>query len=349
MINTKTLVITPEILQIISEIDEFKGAWHLLGRLPPDRLAALRKVAAIESIGASTRIEGSKISNREVETLLSRLDAYAFLSRDEQDVAGYAFLCGEVFEKFETLSFTESTIKQFHGWILKFSDKSTHHRGEYKKLPNYVEAFDKEGKSLGAIFETPPPLEIPLKMQEFVSWTQQTLNAKLHHPLLVIGVFLGVFLMIHPFQEGNSHLSRVLTTLLLLKSGYAYVPYGSLESVIESNKDNYYLALKETQQTLKTDHPDWTPWVLYFLKSLQHQKRLLEQKIMREKALSLDISELSATLIRLTQEHGRLSIRQLEIMAKANRSTIKKHLQKLVQSNQLLRHGKGKASAYTVA
>jgi len=348
VIQTNSLTITPDILRIIAGIDEFKGAWQSLGRLAPERLCALRKVATIESIGSSTRLEGSNLFNREIEMLLSRLDPYAFLSRDEQEVAGYAFVCQEIFEKFETYSFSESTVKQFHAWLFKFSDKDVHNKGEYKKLPNYLEAFDGEGKSLGAIFETHAPFEVPLKMQEFVRWAQEALETKSLHPLLTIGLFIGVFLTIHPFQEGNSQLSRIFATLFLLKSGYAYVPYSSFESVIEANKDSYYAALKKTQQSLKTDHPDWNPWILFFLESLQQQKLILEQKVAREKVLSLHISELSSTLLKLVQDQGRLSIGQLEVLTAANRSTIKKHLQKLVHTNQLLRHGLGRATWYTV-
>ncbi|MBI2706770.1 MAG: Fic family protein [Proteobacteria bacterium] len=348
MINTEDIVITPEILQMIAELDEFKGAWQLLGRLTPDRLYALRKVATIESIGSSTRIEGSKLSDREVEGLLSRIETYSFQSRDEQEVAGYAFVCEEIFEKFEAIPLTENTIKQLHAWLLKYSDKDERHRGDYKKLPNHVEAFDADGKSLGIIFETVTPFETPLRMQELVSWTREAFEEKSLHPLLIAGIFVVVFLGIHPFQDGNGRLSRILTTLLLLKSGYAYVPYSSFESVIEANKEGYYLSLRRTQQTLKKGHPNWTPWLLFFLRSMKKQKNLLEKKVAREKILTFQMPELSATIIDLIQQHGRLSVRDLETITGGNRSTLKKHLQELVESKYLLRHGKGRATWYTV-
>jgi Fic family protein len=336
MIKSEDLVITPEILQMVGELDEFKGAWQLLGKLTPDRLYALRKVATIESIGSSTRIEGSKLSDREVEGLLSRIETYSFKSRDEQEVAGYAFVCEEIFEKFEAIPLTENTIKQLHAWLLKYSEKDERHRGDYKKLPNHVEAFDADGKSLGIIFETATPFETPLRMQELISWAREAFEVKTLHPLLIAGIFVVVFLGIHPFQDGNGRLSRILTTLLLLKSGYAYVPYSSFESVIEANKEDYYLSLRRTQQTLKKGHPDWTPWLL------------LEKKVAREKILTFQMPELSATIINLIQQHGRLSVRDLESITSANRSTLKKHLQELVESKYLLRHGKGRATWYTV-
>ncbi len=335
-------------LGIIAEIDEFRGSWQLLGRLTPERLQQLKKVATIESIGSSTRIEGSKLSDKEVEKLLANLEAYAFVSRDEQEVAGYAYVCEEVFQGFESINFTENIIKQLHGWLLKFSDKDQRHRGDYKKLSNNVEAFDENMKSLGVVFETTSPFETPMKMQELIAWTALQLEQKTLHPLLIIGMFIVAFLAIHPFQDGNGRLSRILTTLLLLKSGYLYVPYSSLESIIELNKESYYLALRRTQGSLKSDSPDFEPWLIFFLRALQKQKLHLEQKVTREKVLLLQISELSSRIITSLHEHGRLGIGDIEKLIGANRNTLKKHLGDLVHSGNILRFGKGKATWYTL-
>src|SRR5271155_2323529 len=133
--------ISSEMLSLITEIDEFKNRWQLFGRLSPEKLKTLRKVATIESIGSSTRIEGAQLSDREVERLLAQVDEDSFMSRDEQEVAGYAFVCEEIFQSFEHIDFTENVIKQLHGWLLKYSDKDQRHKGEYKKLSNNIEAF----------------------------------------------------------------------------------------------------------------------------------------------------------------------------------------------------------------
>lgn len=348
MWDVDKIVITPEMLGIIAEIDEFRGSWQLLGRLTPERLQQLKKVATIESIGSSTRIEGSKLSDKEVEKLLSNLEAYAFVSRDEQEVAGYAYVCEEVFQGFESINFTENIIKQLHGWLLKFSDKDQRHRGDYKKLSNNVEAFDENMKSLGIVFETASPFETPMKMRELISWTALQLEQKTLHPLLIIAMFIVVFLAIHPFQDGNGRLSRILTTLLLLKSGYIYVPYSSLESIIEHNKESYYLALRRTQVSLKSDTPDFAPWLIFFLRALQKQKFHLEQKVTREKVLLLQISELSSRIITFLHEHGRLGIGDIEKLTGANRNTLKKYLSDLVRSGNILRFGKGKSTWYTL-
>lgn len=348
MLDILKVTISPEMLSLIGEIEEFKGAWQLLGRLAPERLEALHKIATIESIGSSTRIEGSNLSDLEVDRLLSNLKTTSFETRDEQEVVGYARVCEEVFQSYDTMVFSEGLIKQLHGWLLKYSDKDQRHRGEYKKFPNQVEAFDATGKSIGVIFQTTSPFDTPFRMQELIAWVQEALNNKILHPLLVIGIFVVIFLAIHPFQDGNGRLSRILTTLLLLQAGYKYVPYSSLESVIERNKEFYYLALRRTQATLKTDSPDFGPWLTFFLRSLQKQKAHLESKVARERALTVHISEIASQILELLQKHGTLSMANLEEFSGINRSTLKKHILVLIKQGNIMRLGQGKATLYSL-
>ena len=201
MFSLDTLQITPEVLSLIAGIDEFKGAWRALGTLAPERLRALRHVATIESIGSSTRIEGSKLSDREVERLLSNLEIGSFASRDEQEVAGYAEVMETVFRAWDDLPFSENYIKQFHRDILRHSGKATRHRGEYKKLSNSVAAIDEQGRQIGIVFETATPFDTPQLMTELVEWFNQARKDGQLHPLLLIAVFTVVFLEIHPFTR----------------------------------------------------------------------------------------------------------------------------------------------------
>ena len=184
-------------------------------------------------------------------------------------------------------------------------------------------------------------------MTELVDWTRDALASKALHPLLVIAVFKVVFLEIHPFQDGNGRLSRVLTTLLLLRSGYAYVPYSSLESVIEHSKESYYMALRNTQGTIRTENPNWLPWVIYFLRALQKQKQRLNAKTEREQVFVTELPPLSNRILALTTEHGRLTVRQIVELSNANRNTVKKHLQSLVSDDHLTQHGTGKGTRYS--
>lgn len=344
--KTDSLAITPEILALVSEIDEFKGAWRALGTLAPERLSALRRVATIESIGSSTRIEGSKLSDAEVERLLSNLDIKTFQSRDEQEVAGYAQVMETLFASFDAIDLTENHVTQLHRDLLAFSEKDERHRGAYKKLANHVSAFDENGKEIGVIFETATPFDTPKKMQELIAWTRNALQEQSLHPLLVVSIFTVVFLEIHPFQDGNGRLSRVLTTLLLLRSGYAYVPYSSLESVIENSKEGYYLALRQTQRTIRSETPNWQPWVVYFLRALQQQKRRLEKKIERERIILGTLPELSLQILDLLKERGRITIADVVTLTGANRNTVKKHLAALVDTNHLSQNGVGKGTWY---
>ncbi len=343
---TDSLQITPELLALVAEIDEFKGAWKALGALAPERLTALRRVATIESIGSSTRIEGSKLSDTDVERLLANLDIKAFATRDEQEVAGYAQVMETLFAHFDAIDLTENHIRQLHRDLLAFSDKDERHRGAYKTLANHVSAFDADGRELGVIFETATPFDTPERMTELVGWSRTALAEKALHPLLVTAIFTVVFLEIHPFQDGNGRLSRVLTTLLLLRCGYAYVPYSSLESVIESNKDGYYLALRQTQRTIRTSAPDWQPWLGWFLRALRDQKRRLEAKIAREHILVGALPGLSLRILEVVAERGRATIGEIVQITEANRNTVKKHLASLVDANHLVRHGVGKGTWY---
>ena len=348
-LNIADLKFTGDILRLISAIDEFKGAWRAIGRIAPERLSALRHVATIESAAASTRIEGAKLTDREVERLLSNLDIKAFATRDEQEVAGYAETMETVFAHWDAIDLTENHVRQLHRDLLKHSTKDTRHRGEYKVLANDVAAFDADGKQIGIVFETATPFDTPRLMSALISDTAQALKDNKAHPLVAIAIFVVTFLAIHPFQDGNGRLSRILTTLLLLRSGYAYVPYSSLESVIESTKERYYLALRETQGTIKTAQPNWQPWLQYFLGALSEQKARLEKKIERERVLLGDLPELSVQILELCRERGRVSVGDIAKVTQANRNTIKDHVMALTDKGHLVRHGAGRGVWYALS
>ncbi|SEK81223.1 Fic family protein [Nitrosovibrio tenuis] len=282
MIRSDTIQITPEILALIARLNEFKGAWRAMGTLAPERLRGLRRVALIESIGSSIRIEGSKLTDREVERLLSNAQIRTFAAGDEQEVAGYAELMERIFSFWQHIPFTVNHIKQLHRDLLAYSEKDAWHRGHYKTTSNSAAAFEENGVQTGVVPQTATPFDTPRLMSELVSWVQEERTAGRLHPLLIIALSIAVFLEIHPFQHGNGRLSRVLTTLLLLQSGYTYVQYGSLENVIEQNKEAYYLALQQTLGTIRTDTPNWQPWLVFFLRSLAEQVTGLERKVERE-------------------------------------------------------------------
>jgi len=184
-------------------------------------------------------------------------------------------------------------------------------------------------------------------MTELLDWTAGNLESEELHPLICIALFIVVFLEIHPFQDGNGRLSRILTILLLLlRAGYAYVPYSSLESVIEPNKDAYYLSLRQTQLTIRAETPDWQPWLTFFLKSLQQQKTRLEKKIEHERLILGDLPELSVQILEHCREYGRVTAAEATKVTGANRNTIKDHIKTLTRVGHLVQHGAGRGTWY---
>ena len=346
MFRTDSLHITPETLSLIARIDEFKGAWRAMGTLAPERLSALRRVATIESIGSSTRIEGSKLTDREVDKLLSNLAIQSFETRDEQEVVGYAELMDLVYSSWRDIPFNENHVKQLHQILLRHSEKDSRHRGQYKTNSNSVAAFDEDGVQIGIVFETASPFDTPRLMGELLTWVNDERDKALLHPLLIIAIFVVVFLEIHPFQDGNGRLSRILTTLLLIQAGYTYVPYSSLESVIELNKEAYYLALRQTQGSIRSDAPNWQPWLAFFLRSMAEQVRRLEKKVERERIVLATLPDLSLQIVEFTREHGRITIGDAIKLTGVSRNTLKQHFRQLVERGHLNQQGSGRGVWY---
>jgi len=348
MFRTDNIIITPDLLALLSEIDEFKGAWRALGSLAPDRLLTLRHVATVESVASSTRIEGSKLTNAEVNTLIANLKIKKFTTRDEQEVAGYAEVMDLIFSSWEHIRFDENHIQQLHRDLLRHSDKDQHHHGHYKTIPNTVAAFNEKGEQVAIVFETATPFDTPRLTQELVEWVCHARDNKTLHPLLIVAVFVVVFLQIHPFEDGNGRLSRVLTTLLMLQSGYGYVPYSSLESIIEQNKGAYYTALRQTQSTIRGDTPDWQPWLYFFLSSLCTQVRRLGKKVEREKLLSKRLPKLSLDILAIAREHGSVNVPEATEQTGAKYATVRLHISKLVKQGHLEKHGVGRSTKYII-
>jgi Fic family protein len=348
MHDIRSIIITPEILKLIADIDEFKGRWRVIENLAPERLSSLRRIARIESAGSSTRIEGARLSDAEVEKLLSGMETKSFASRDEQEVAGYADAMEMIFDSHDAITLTENHIKQMHSVLLKYSTKDEEHSGHYKKVPNHVEAFGPDGKSLGVLFETATPFETSGWMKDLVEWFNQSVQEESHHPLILIAIFIVVFLAIHPFKDGNGRLSRVLTTLLLLHAGYGYVPYSSMETVIEANKDSYYLALRRTPQSIRKEEQSWEPWLVFFFKTMVKQKDNLAAKVKDEQTLRSSLPALSRQILELAKTRGEITITEIENSTGANRNTIKVHLKKLAEQHYLVQLGKGRGVRYAV-
>lgn len=255
-------------------LDRFAGRWHKLRDLAPQRLSELRRVATIESVGSSTRIEGAALSDADVAAVLGGLSFDSFRARDEQEVRGYADVLELMFEGHDRMALTESTVKSLHQVLLQHSVKDERHRGDYKTAPNHVEAVHPDGRRV-VVFRTAPPAETRWWMARLTDELDSAWRSGAWHPLVLTADFVLWFLTIHPFQDGNGRLSRALTTLLLLKAGYDYVPYSSLERIIEENKADYYAALRGAQATVVRDPSQYREWLGFFLGAVGAQQQSL--------------------------------------------------------------------------
>lgn len=338
--------LSSEILGKIAKIDEFKGLWHGSLRLSPQILGRLKSSVIITSTGASTRIEGSRMSDEDVARLLRGLKSNPPKNRDEQEVAGYADLLGRIFDNYKTLKITENNILQFHSILLQFSEKDQSHKGKYKDSDNAVVMRDEKGME-HILFNPTKPYLVKPEMEAVIAWVNEQLEKKELHPILIIANFVFEFLAIHPFQDGNGRLSRALTTLLLLRNDYSYTPYVSLDEIIEDKKDDYYLALRATQNNHKTDHEDIAPWLNYLLDSLTTQAVKAKELMNAEQPEKL-LSERQGQIFAVLQSGEMLGVAEIDkrLNGSVPQVTIKQSLARLVALRLVERVGQGRGVRY---
>ncbi len=338
----KRIKLSQELIAKIGKIDEFKGLWQGSLRLSPQILGRLKAWVIITSTGASTRIEGAEMTDDEIARFLRGLNSKHPKSRDEQEVAGYADLIGRIFDNWKTIKLSENWILQFHNILLHFSDKDQIHKGKYKSAPNTVVMTNKKGEQV-VLFNPTPPYLVQGEMQNAIEWANEHLEKREIHPLLVIANFIFEFLAIHPFKDGNGRVSRALTNFLLLKAGYGYVPYVSLDEIIEETKADYYLALRATQKNHKTDKEDITAWLDYFLNALVEQT-VKAEKIMKEDQPEKSLSEKQALIYHLFEGEKELAVASINELLETTVSpaTIKQALSRLVVLRLPDRIGQGR-------
>lgn len=342
----KRIKLTQDILAKIGKIDEFKGLWQGSIGLSPQILGRLKQWVIITSTGASTRIEGAKMTDEEIARFLRGLKAKAPKNRDEQEVAGYADLIGRIFDNWRTLKLSENWILQFHSILLHFSKKDQAHKGKYKSAPNTVIMINTRGEQV-ILFDPTAPYLVKPEMEAILAWANEQFETGEVHPILIIANFIFEFLAIHPFKDGNGRMSRALTNLLLLITGYSYVPYVSLDEIIEETKTDYYLALRVTQKNHRTDHQDVTPWVEYFLGALL-QQTARARNVMEEDRPEKLLSEKQLEIYHLFDKNVMLSVADIDALLKGKmpQSTIKQALSRLVKFKLLERIGQARSSRY---
>lgn len=273
------------------------------------------------------------------------LSMQKFADRDKQEVKGYYELLENVFAAWEKIPFTESTIKHLHSELLRHVGKDVRHRGEYKKTENRVEMINKASDSVGVLFDTTPAYLTPKEMQELVEWTREALSSRRYHPLLTVGNFLVEFLQIHPFQDGNGRLSRVLTNLMMLQAGYSYVPYVSHEKLIEDNKADYYIALRRSQKTFKTQYEKVTPWLEFFFSVLLAQTKEAIALLSRENIERI-LSPKQLVVWKYLEKSAEATPQEISEATNVSRPTVSQALTILMRLKKIERVGQGRTTRY---
>ncbi len=335
-----------KIWSIITQIDRLQGQWIAGAKLSPQVLGRLKRSVLVTSTGASTRIEGARLSDEDIEKMMRGIDIQRFTNRDKQEVKGYYELLENVFNSWKTISFNEGVIKHFHQELLKYVEKDKEHRGEYKRRENKVNMIDAAGNSVGVLFDTTSSYLTPKEMQELIEWTQEALKEKRFHPLLIVGNFLVEFLNIHPFQDGNGRLSRVLTNLLLLKESYEYMPYISHEKLVEDNKPEYYVALRRSQKTIKTNKENITPWLEFFLVMFLEQSKMAVQLLSKENIEKLLTPKQMAVWQYLQEINEAATPMEIAKKTKVAQPTVRQSLDKLMRLKKIERVGQGRSTSY---
>ncbi|MGK6350162.1 Fic family protein [Parapedobacter sp. DT-150] len=335
------------VLQLIGYIDGFKGKWNIVENKENRYLKELRKIATIESIGSSTRIEGATLTDKEVQELLNDIKTTKLKTRDEQEVIGYYEVLELIYDHYTDIRLSESYIKQLHQMLLKYSNKDERHRGGYKHS-NKVVATYPTGEQR-TIFATTEPASVVGEMQELVEWTNKQFEQKTIHQLIVVGNFIYDFLSIHPFQDGNGRLSRLLTTLCLLQNEYAFIQYISFENHIEQHKKEYYEALMAGQKNRGTAQERIDKWLIFFLKSLKSLTEKLEQKYDVFKSKGGYLNERQKQIKDFIIGNQPVKVSDIsKHFPEIQLSTLKKDLQYLRDEQVLTMIGKGKGTVYVI-
>lgn len=331
-----------KLISEISSIDRFDASWSSIEKKEGQSLKQLKSIATVRSVGASTRIEGSMMSDSEVEVLLEHMDIDKLEDRDSQGVAGYFEVLDLISESADSINITKNSLKNLHNQLLKYSSKDQWHKGDYKQHINSVEASLPDGTTQ-VIFETTPPgIETEDAMNALITWYKADAET---HPLVKCAIFIYEFVSIHPFQDGNGRLSRIISTLLLLKSGYKWIQYVSLEHEIEHRKNEYYIELRKCQAQRPGENI--TTWVFFFLDALLNIQTQLLNKLERT-GIEAKLSPREKSIIAFISDHPGSKSGVIASRLNIPNPTVKRLLKELVTKNFIEVFGSGPGTNYSV-
>ncbi len=332
-----------QLIGLVSQIDRFDASWTSIEKREGDSLRELKSIATIRSVGASTRIEGSKMSNEEVDILLKDIDVTKLVDRDSQEVAGYFDVLDLISASFENIPVTENSIKNLHKKLLAYSEKDIWHRGDYKQHSNAVEANLPDGSKQIIFRTTEPGFPTQDAMSALIKWYK---TDKETHPLVKCALLAYDFVSIHPFQDGNGRMSRLLSTLALLKQGYSWIQYVSLEHEIEHQKNKYYQTLRACQAQRPAE--DVTPWIHFFFNALIKVQNQLMSKLDRQGIMS-ELSPREKAIITIISERPGTKSGEIAERLGIPSPTVKRLLAQLLKAKLIEKHGAGAGTNYSLA
>jgi len=342
-----SLLDSSKIQKTLATIDGYKTAWSLTANLSPEFLKSLEISTLVSSTGSSTRIEGSKLSDDQVELFLRQTKMRKLETRDEQEVVGYLEMMRQVFDTYKEIEISERTIKQIHSVLLRYSTKDDKHRGGYKTQSNQVVAINDQSKVVGIIFDPSTPENTPEEMTELLEWFIEAFRNEIIHPLIILANFIFEFLSIHPFKDGNGRVSRVLTNLILLQQEYIFAKYVAHEKLVEDTKVEYYMALRKATNSWKSDEEDITSWLFYFLDIVRQQgdKAMLLTKQESTQSL-LNENQLKVYNLFLNSYPNLLARREVSEKTGVNIKTVEAIIKRLLSLKKIEKQGRGSGTRY---
>lgn len=332
-----------QLITLISQIDRFDASWTSIERREKQSLKQLKTIATVRSVGASTRIEGSKLTDEEVDVLLKNIDIAKIEDRDSQEVVGYYEALDIISQAYSDIQIAEGDIKNLHNILMKYSTKDEWHKGNYKQHSNAVQANYPDGTTQIIFQTTEPGVETESAMRNLIEWYNKENSI---HPLVKCSIFTYEFLSIHPFQDGNGRLSRLISALLLLKNGYKWIQYVSFEHEIESRKLEYYRVLRSCQA--QRPNENISDWVNFFFDALKNIQGLLMQKLQVHQGEGEQLLPREKIVVSFIQNHPGCKSGDIVKSLGISRMIVIRMLSILIEKNLIEKHGKGSGTQYSI-
>ena len=329
-----------EILGLVAQIHEYKGRQELYLKKKPEELDRLVEIAKIQSTEASNEIEGIQTTNTRLKQLVA--DKTAPRNRDEEEIMGYRDVLNTIHENYEYIPIRANYILQLHRDLFRYSKKGI--GGHFKNTQNYISATDSEGNEF-VLFTPVTPYETPPAVDAICESYNRVIDTQEIDALLLTPVFIHDFLCIHPFNDGNGRMSRLLTTLLLYKSGYVIGKYISLESKIAKNKNLYYDALEACQRGWYENQEDPAPFIKYLLRTILAAYRDFEDRVdlVSEKLPAVEVVRRA-----VYGKIGKFTKRDImELCPTIGKTSVENSIKQLVDRGVLVKHGSGRSTYYT--